>query len=381
MLEEGWVESLSLEITLTCNLKCSYCCSPSERNVVQPLTQAELLRIVEESIYLGCKAIEITGGEPFLDLSTVALILKLAEGIQRTILTNGVLLRREDVQDLLYETEAIRVSLDEIQGPSKFRIGSKPEEIIHNIKKTRELHSDLSITINTLANYYNVNEFLDFYDLLKELDIDKWAIGFTSRRGRAENYFSNFRPASFKSVGTAATKLVKRYLEDGCPFVLDVVHLFYSDDLCSELRLPKILPTEHPCTYIQNKLFINYGGDIIFCPELDFPLTNIRRYQTLKDAIVASRNHTFLSIKMEDVGGCKSCRYYQLCGTGCRGNALHLFDSLNEPDPIMCSFWPIREAYIFPLLTDKVRKAYQSFIDYEGTKPKCFDDIGQILTA
>jgi radical SAM protein with 4Fe4S-binding SPASM domain len=97
----------SIELTFRCNLRCAHCYVNEPRGdrraKRQELSTAELRRITDEAVDLGCLYILLTGGEPILrpDFTDVYLHMK-RKGIVLTLFTNGTALTPR-IADLLAE--------------------------------------------------------------------------------------------------------------------------------------------------------------------------------------------------------------------------------------------------------------------------------------
>ncbi len=97
----------SLELTFRCNLRCVHCYVNEPGGDVrakrQELSLAEIRRITDEAVDLGCLCLLLTGGEPLLrpDFSDIYLHLK-RKGLLVGLFTNGTLVT-PSIADLLAE--------------------------------------------------------------------------------------------------------------------------------------------------------------------------------------------------------------------------------------------------------------------------------------
>ena len=199
----------AIEITYRCNLKCTYCCVPSEE-VGEVLSENRLLEITQEGFGLVKRGMAVSGGEPLLRPELLKKILKIADAYKlvRCVLSNGMLI--EDNLDIFENVEELRISLDDVNDPVRYRLNSNVGEIIRNIQKAREKYPDsLAITITTLLNGENIYELEQMYNLLKELDVDRWLIGLASRRGRMICSPNRFFPPGFEESVKQITHLLK----------------------------------------------------------------------------------------------------------------------------------------------------------------------------
>ncbi len=98
-----------------CNLACDYCCAESSPRAEARRFPVETARAAfEEFRSLGGREVFLTGGEPFMHPDLAGLV-EAAEGLQRTVLTNAMLLgrgRRRETLEGLDRSVALQVSLD-----------------------------------------------------------------------------------------------------------------------------------------------------------------------------------------------------------------------------------------------------------------------------
>ncbi len=105
----------SIELTFRCNLRCAYCYvkePPGDlRAKRQELTTAEILRITDEVVDLGCLWMLVTGGEVLLrpDFPEIYLHLK-KRGLLVTVFTNGTTVTPR-IADLLAEWPPLVVEI------------------------------------------------------------------------------------------------------------------------------------------------------------------------------------------------------------------------------------------------------------------------------
>jgi TusA-related sulfurtransferase len=98
-----------------CNLACTYCCAESSPRAAARQFPADLARAAfTEFVDQGGREVLFTGGEPFMHPG-LGELLAAAEGLDRTILTNAMLLgrgRRRETLDELDRGVLLQVSLD-----------------------------------------------------------------------------------------------------------------------------------------------------------------------------------------------------------------------------------------------------------------------------
>ena len=100
-----------------CNLSCSYCVAESfvgaERN---GLALPQVCRLIDEAVMLGMTELFLTGGEPFILHDIFTMLRYGLERMQVTVLSNGILLKGQRLQQLKMlpyrERLTIQISLD-----------------------------------------------------------------------------------------------------------------------------------------------------------------------------------------------------------------------------------------------------------------------------
>jgi GTP 3',8-cyclase len=122
------IRYLRLSLTDRCNFRCSYCAPAGVDRVEDPLTRAELARVVGVFARLGVQRVRLTGGEPTLrkDLLDVVRDVKATPGIEEVALTtNGHLLA--GMAPALREAGVSRlnVSLDTLDPEKLHRISGR----------------------------------------------------------------------------------------------------------------------------------------------------------------------------------------------------------------------------------------------------------------
>ncbi len=118
----GRLDTLWINTGTLCNLACASCyieSSPTNDSLVYP-TLAEILPYLDEAATLGTREIGFTGGEPFMNRDSVAMIAAALErGFEVLVLTNAMRpMRRFEaaIEALPRERLTFRVSLDHHSG-------------------------------------------------------------------------------------------------------------------------------------------------------------------------------------------------------------------------------------------------------------------------
>jgi radical SAM protein with 4Fe4S-binding SPASM domain len=176
-----------LELGLRCNLRCVHCASGSGQSRPEELDLATWQEVVHDLALLGCRAVDLMGGEVLLSplLDTVGQSLTDV-GIPWGILTNGWLLDQQRGEALLaLGCRGIGVSLDgataETHDGIRGREGSwqralQAMDIVANLPNL-----DNNRTVLTSANRRNLDELDALADFLEaRFPGFRWQINLTS---------------------------------------------------------------------------------------------------------------------------------------------------------------------------------------------------------
>ena len=95
-------ERIAFEVTNVCNIHCSICDHPILAQQQKPLSTDLILSTIDDAARLGTREITISGGEPLLHPGIEAVIARIkSRRIQQILISNGVLLTPEKIEDLL----------------------------------------------------------------------------------------------------------------------------------------------------------------------------------------------------------------------------------------------------------------------------------------
>lgn len=98
-----------------CNLACAYCCAESSpRAAARRFEPAVADAVFEEFTAQGGREVFLTGGEPFMHPELGSLVAA-ADGLERTVLTNGMIFARGNRRKILKDLDrdvVLQVSLD-----------------------------------------------------------------------------------------------------------------------------------------------------------------------------------------------------------------------------------------------------------------------------
>lgn len=107
-------DSLKLNITQACNLRCRHCYRFSGEALADELSTTEWLHIVDDHAALGGSSILIAGGEPLSRSSKTVCVLQRAKqrGMKTVMISNGTLISLKLARRLLGLLDQLQVSID-----------------------------------------------------------------------------------------------------------------------------------------------------------------------------------------------------------------------------------------------------------------------------
>jgi MoaA/NifB/PqqE/SkfB family radical SAM enzyme len=187
-----------------CNIECTHCfisSSPTNRSHGM-LSLADVESRLAEARELGVREYYFTGGEPFMNREMIPILAATLQQGPATVLTNGMLLRKEVCRQLRELSDAsqysldIRVSLDGFDGPSHDAIRGEGvwERVMIGLRNLAEAGINPVITVTEAADGVRSDQGrARFLDLIRSFGFDRprlkilplFRIGAEEKRTRA----------------------------------------------------------------------------------------------------------------------------------------------------------------------------------------------------
>lgn len=174
---------ITLNITEKCNLRCKMCYWWKKDLKSEELSEAEILRIVEEIKEWGVNRINLSGGEPLLRKNVVFKVLALCQeyGIETGMVTNGMLMDQNIADQLIsLGLSRISISIDGIGNTHNNIRGingsyDKAVEAIKMINISKEkMNENCIVHLNSVLCNQNLDELLDLVELARHLKSVIW---------------------------------------------------------------------------------------------------------------------------------------------------------------------------------------------------------------
>ena len=108
-------DTIYLHVTKRCNLDCVYCYFSAGEPMEEELSTEEMLSVLRDVYLLNPRRVVFTGGEPLLRKDILKLVQALEnmdKGLHLCLSTNGILINKENAEDLVKNFDEIRISID-----------------------------------------------------------------------------------------------------------------------------------------------------------------------------------------------------------------------------------------------------------------------------
>ncbi|MDY4544990.1 MAG: radical SAM protein [Bacilli bacterium] len=162
-------------ITTECNQKCKYC----DRFLKNKnLSNYDYIKIINKLSSYGVPSITLGGGEALL-VNNINDIVRIAneKNIKLKLVTNGLALMKK--KDIIPNFDIITLSIDCIDNDINEYLGRGKEHysnICNAIDYINSLEVKPEIHINSVANRYNLNLFINTAEFIKKYSIKHWRI-------------------------------------------------------------------------------------------------------------------------------------------------------------------------------------------------------------
>lgn len=312
-------------ITSTCNLRCLHCINHGGQKGDRELSVERMSQILDELVELGCKTIEVTGGEPLMHPSWDILCAQaIQRGLNVAIITNGTLLSQDNLQRAKQaRVSVIAVSIDGLQAVhdrTRLRIlsGFSPwEETIAGVMRAKR---DFTVKVITQVNKHNLSQLPWLRLLLRDIGVRYWQVQLALPAGRLLEYDEPYvlDPKDLEPL----TRFLTQAIEDGQTPYVDVSDTigYYTQREPSLRKRATGQGLWLGCQAGIRLVAINSQGKVQGCsvlpPEFD---AGDLHHESLKaiwqDAKRFAYTTAFDPRKLN--GKCAACQFGALCRAGC----------------------------------------------------------------
>ena len=311
------LDSVVWELTLRCCFRCAYCGSRAGEARENELTTAECLSVVGQLAELGCRRVNLLGGEVFLrpDWREITAALT-GRGMKVCVITSGFVLTEGILADLeALKVESVAVSLD---GPERVHDRSRREESYRRALEAIAALTERGIPTSVISALRADNAPLlpEFYGTLRQYPIFAWQLQACSPMGSARDGSLDTRFDPLAVIRFAAEEAPK------APFSLilaDNIGYFTPEETVLRGRKGAVFGG---CSAGLSTLGIDSEGNVRGCESLydeRFIEGNLRQRSLRaiwEDENAFAYNRAFTPDRL--TGKCADCAVGEYCGGGCR---------------------------------------------------------------
>ncbi|MTI49646.1 radical SAM/SPASM domain-containing protein [Sporosalibacterium faouarense] len=242
-----------LEVTNKCNLKCKHCYSMANEDGYElPLNEIKaLFKRLDE---IGTFGVVLGGGEPLMREDIVHIInLANKYNLLVGLSTNGILVNKEFLKNTRDKISNIQISLDGHTDEEHERLRNK-KGIFKDTLQAIKLLSDnnFHVTVSTVITNDNVN----YIDKIIEIALENGAKTYRATKLiKSGNALKN-------NLDIVDFKFISKYLEE--------LKEKYSKEIDIEID-SEFYDNKSFCTAGKETIAINYKGDVYFCAFLSNP--------------------------------------------------------------------------------------------------------------
>lgn len=376
--------SIRLEITSKCNINCSYCHNSDYSFKCDDMTTSDILKLVYNlKKNYPVKKILLTGGEPLLNKEIYKIIKFITNlGIKCDMVTNGKLLNEEVVNKLVDSgLKRIRISIDGFEEHKLYRVGSDPYKL-WDISKWIVENKEINVCIHTVSSPHNVHKLYDIYKKVLEVGAHRWRVFDIGFMGGAKHNKNNLSFENYYNIYFEQSKYIIRDYINNFRYEklnMDLERIFIYDHL--KMKRDDIKEAfsfwkekelnNNTCSYINHQLTIRSNGVGTLCQYFHNTIYDFKKYDyDIEESVKNSNFPIETTLQEKELSDCIGCKYYGLCGRGCRNNALFLTGDIRNADPIACYFSKRRYEELKHLLPKETQKCMDYFYDSKGKNPK-----------
>lgn len=333
------LQSVTMEITNKCNLRCLHCYNDSRPQGDQFFSTEEIECIVDKLDRMNVGRISLSGGEPLLHphfLDIVAIIRE--RDIQCNIFSNAVLIGEKMAKNLVdYGIKKVTTSLDGSTAESHdFLRGIKGsfQKTVNAIKILGEYNVRVEVHCTLYRN--NVREMPAILKLLNSLGVYEYVIA-PAR---------HLRPQQENNKNKNKNELTIT-MNDFISIISETVRTEYEIFGTSQL-VPDPNSNRRNCGGGSSFFMIKSDGRMVPCPQSDpafFTFGN-----ALTDSIAEAWNNAEVLKKMRSfdfrsIKECSICKYQLYCNGGCPVVKYELYHDAFVLDPCTCKMMEALQPY------------------------------------
>lgn len=324
------------EITRRCNLACVHCENWGGSKSARELDLTELVHVADELVRLGCRHVNLTGGEPLLHPGWDGLARHLAAlGATTTLITNATLLDAPMLARVVDAgVSALGLSIDGMPAThdaTRVRRTPGPSPWSETAAALRLAVTRLPCTVITQVNRHNLRELPELWAWLRDAGVSRWQIQLAIPVGRvldlAEPYV--LAPADLPELAAS----IESFEAHGAPpqiLVSDTIGYYTCHEMALRGRRGAIWVG---CQAGIRLLAITCDGKVRGCSSLP-PEFDAGDLHDESLGAIWNDAHRFAYTTEFDAkrltGGCARCQFGPLCRAGCPSLAYWTTGTIHE---------------------------------------------------
>ncbi|MBF0316345.1 MAG: radical SAM protein [Oligoflexia bacterium] len=315
-------QSVVLEVTSQCNMRCLHCGTACGDKRGEELSISEHLTLADDLVKLGLQNLFLSGGEALLSpyWKTLAHYYH-HRGVRVVLLSNGLLISKHiddliksPISQIAISVDGLKKTHEKIRGVhNSFDIALSALDLIKNKGQDRIVTSAI-----TTVSKWNIDELEDLYQVLSARGTMVWQIQRVFPLGRMDrDYILDFNDVLRLHQFIHA----KRELRKNNPALklMDVTGACDATPFC-EYNTRSIGDDYFGCPAGLLCLGIEANGNVKGCltQSSEFIEDNIRKRSLISiwnDPLNFSYNRFFHEDKIK--GGCQGCNFVEKCRCGC----------------------------------------------------------------
>ena len=309
-----FLNALYLNMTQSCNLRCSYCFATTRKeNGHEQLQVQEYKAILNDAkaVSNGRLDIVLTGGEPLLCENTIPVAKYAKElGATTRLLTNATLISESNVQELCETFDFFKISMDgsSEQLHDRYRGAGSWVKTVHAIELLGKYKANVQIAMTVTRE--NIGDIP----------------AMNKRWGSMLAYQPLFPLGRAKDNHVALTG--KEYYEALCTG--ENINPF--SDIANIIKAHKSNGSVMKCSMGDGELSVSCTDDVYPCQLLhhdEFYLGNVHD-QTFAEIYRSEKCNSYKMHTISHIDKCRSCDFRYLCGGACQARHYSETGSLDK---------------------------------------------------
>lgn len=336
------LQSICLQVTQDCNLRCKYCVysggysnrTHNKKEMDFDTAKNAVDFLIAHSMESDTVCIGFYGGEPLLNFDVIKKTVQYVTGrypgkeYYFALTTNGTVFTDESLAFLEKYKFAITISIDgsrEMHNANrKFKNSGAGsfDKVMGYIRKIREQYQGVSeglmfsVVLSVSSDYMGCHEFFADTDIMKDTEL---AVSTVSSRYAGHKYSAQ-REANIIAQRYEIFKciliLIGKLEEDSCSNMVKNYYYklkeHYKQFYITENEVEPVTHPSGPCIPGAFRLFVNSDGNFYPCEKVS-ELSEIARIGSLQKGFNFSNIDTILNVGRLGSDMCKNCWAYRYC--------------------------------------------------------------------